>query len=197
MENRGADWLKKLTGGKQNVWLTGVLAGLLLLVIAIPSGKTSEERTGAESAGLEKTADKTEEYGLWENARQMEKRLESVLGQVEGVGEVKVMITFQSSGEKIVEKDWRNSQSESEQTQEGQGAGNSRTEEKEEVTVYERGENGGEAPYVKEVMEPQVEGVLVAAEGGGNSVTAANITEAVMALFDIEAHKIKVMKKQS
>ena len=39
-----------------------------------------------------------------------------------------------------------------------------------------------------------VTGVLIAAEGADNSVVSRNIVEAVMALFQVEAHKIKVMK---
>lgn len=42
--------------------------------------------------------------------------------------------------------------------------------------------------------ETKVTGVLVAAEGADNSVTVQNIQQGVMALFQIEAHKIKVMK---
>ena len=61
--------------------------------------------------------------------------------------------------------------------------------------MYTRDQDGVEIPYVKEVMEPEVAGVIVAAQGGGDSVVAADITDAVMALFGIEAHKIKVMKK--
>ena len=40
----------------------------------------------------------------------------------------------------------------------------------------------------------EVTGVLIAAEGADNSVTVQNIQQAVMALFQIEAHKIKIMK---
>lgn len=40
----------------------------------------------------------------------------------------------------------------------------------------------------------QVTGVLIAAQGADNSVVSRNIVEAVMALFQVEAHKIKVMK---
>ena len=40
----------------------------------------------------------------------------------------------------------------------------------------------------------EVTGVLVVAEGADNSVTVQKIQEAVMALFQIEAHKIKIMK---
>ena len=67
-------------------------------------------------------------------------------------------------------------------------------ENREESTVYERDAQGKESPYVKKTLAPQIEGVLVLAQGGDNAVVSANITEAVMALFGIEAHKIKVMK---
>ncbi|MCI9197600.1 MAG: hypothetical protein HFH54_11520 [Lachnospiraceae bacterium] len=39
-----------------------------------------------------------------------------------------------------------------------------------------------------------VQGVLIAAQGGDDPVVVRNIQEAVMALFQVEAHKIKVMK---
>lgn len=43
-------------------------------------------------------------------------------------------------------------------------------------------------------QEGKVTGVLVSAEGGDNPVVIRNIQQAVMALFQVEAHKIKVMK---
>ena len=43
-------------------------------------------------------------------------------------------------------------------------------------------------------MKPEIEGVLIIADGGGNSAVVQNISEAVLALFRLEAHKIKVMK---
>lgn len=42
--------------------------------------------------------------------------------------------------------------------------------------------------------DTKVTGVLIAAEGADNSVIVQNIQQAVMALFQVEAHKIKVMK---
>lgn len=40
----------------------------------------------------------------------------------------------------------------------------------------------------------EVTGVLIAAEGADQPVIVQNIQQAVMALFQIEAHKIKIMK---
>ncbi len=40
----------------------------------------------------------------------------------------------------------------------------------------------------------EVTGVLISAEGADDPVIVRNIQQAVMALFQIEAHKIKIMK---
>ncbi len=42
--------------------------------------------------------------------------------------------------------------------------------------------------------ETEVTGVLITAQGAENPVTVQNIQQAVMALFQIDAHKIKIMK---
>ena len=40
----------------------------------------------------------------------------------------------------------------------------------------------------------EITGVLIAAEGADDPVTVQNIQQAVMALFQVDAHKIKIMK---
>lgn len=42
--------------------------------------------------------------------------------------------------------------------------------------------------------EEKVTGVLIAAQGADNPVISQKIVQAVMALFQVEAHKIEVMK---
>lgn len=42
--------------------------------------------------------------------------------------------------------------------------------------------------------EQKVTGVLIAAQGADDGVVSQNIVQAVMALFQVEAHKIKIMK---
>ena len=75
----------------------------------------------------------------------LERRLQNILENVEGVGEVKVMLM----------------------TEEQQG-------------IYRFGET-------------EVRGVLIAAEGASDPVVVQKIQQAVLALFQIDAHKIKIM----
>ena len=45
----------------------------------------------------------------------------------------------------------------------------------------------------EQILYPQVEGVLVSCEGAGRGSVNAEITEALQALFDLDAHKVKVL----
>lgn len=60
-----------------------------------------------------------------------------------------------------------------------------------QVMLMTREDNADTFSGTKDV---QVTGVLIAAQGGDNMVTVQNIKQAVMALFQLDAHKIKVMK---
>ena len=126
---------------------------------------------------------------------ELEARLEEILSQMDGAGQVRVMISGRDNGEKIVEKDAPLQQSNVQEEGEG-SARTSSDETKEETTVYVRDADGGETPYVRQELSPNITGVLVLAEGGDNAVVEKNITDAVKALFGLEAHKIKVMKMQ-
>mgnify|MGYP000382200365 CR=1 FL=1 len=55
----------------------------------------------------------------------MEERLERILSQIDGAGQVQVMITWKSDGEKVVEKD-RKSNEENVSEQDSQGAAGQR-----------------------------------------------------------------------
>ena len=191
-------WKKKLT--RENMAVAALL-GLLLMVIAIPAGGrekkadagdgifSGEAAEGEGPAGEVRTEGEEEEY-----AGQLEERLQELLSAMEGVGEVKVMVTLRSFGQQVVEKDIP---AEAEQTQETDSAGGTRqtrSERREESTVYITEEDGSRTPYVSETIQPRVEGVTVVAQGGDDARIQKSITEVIEALFDIEAHKIKVVK---
>ncbi|MCD8149758.1 MAG: stage III sporulation protein AG [Clostridiales bacterium] len=176
-------WKKKKPGKDQCLIL--FLAGMVLLVIAFPSSCGESFSGTGETEALSETSDT---LSVSDYEAEMEERLAEVLSRMDGVGAVEVMITFQDSGETVVEKDVAYSQEESSSQEDG--TSDTRTESS-ETTVYTDSE---EEPFVSREIVPAIEGVLVVAEGGGNSTVASNISEAVEALFGLEAHKIKVVK---
>lgn len=121
---------------KKNKYFIFALLALLVLVIVIP---TSTEEKAGETTVREAVSE-----------REMEAQLKSVLSAMEGVGEVEVMITFE--------------------TEENSLFGTTATKGK-------------------------VCGVVVVAEGAGNAVVETRISNAIKALFSIEAHKISIVKR--
>ena len=184
---------------KKDRLLIALLSGILLLVVTWPAGEEQEE-TGLTGYGADAAAGTAGSAGgsgaSAAYAADLERRLEEVLSQTEGVGRTEVMVTLQSTAEKVVEKD---RESESESVEETDSQGGTRTTVKSRSgssTVYGEGEStardGG--PYVTKELSPAVEGVVVLAQGGSRPETVRDITEAVQALFHVDTHKIKVMK---
>ena len=179
---------------KKNHLLILLLVGLLLFVAVFPfpasrqAEQGADKNTSAAVSGESSTA-------LGEYEAYLEEKTADVLKQVDGVGDVTVMITLRSGGQKIIEKDQSGS---SQTTEEEDSEGGKRTVEdstSDKTSIYEQDSDGSSTPYVSKELSPEIEGVVVIADGGGNAVTAQNITEAVQALFGVEAHKIKIMKR--
>ena len=57
-------------------------------------------------------------------------------------------------------------------------------------------EDGKKVPYVIKELQPEVEGVVVVAQGGGNDIVNQNIVDAVSVLFHISSYKVKVLKME-
>lgn len=180
---------KKWKKIRKDQWLIVFLAGVLLLVIAMPTDCGTSSGSNRSEPEEQQT-----ETGLKNDYEEvLEQRLEQVLSQMEGVGRVQVMITLKDSGESVVEKDVGTT-GDTQTDTDGEGNTTQQTKsERSEETVYSSGSGDGE-PFVNKQISPKIEGVLVVAEGGADTKVAKNISEAVEALFDIEAHKIKVVK---
>ncbi|MFR8336565.1 MAG: hypothetical protein ACLVAW_07645 [Eisenbergiella massiliensis] len=99
MGERLKTWKKKLT--KENMAIMALL-GILLMVIAIPVKKTETQKDQTAAPENKSTASGTQETEEEGNpggyAGELEERLESLLASMEGVGNVKVMVTLDSSG---------------------------------------------------------------------------------------------------
>lgn len=178
--------------GKEQLFI-GLLIGILLLVIAIPT--EGQKLPGEEEARAESTQ-QTEEADAGDYEGQMEKRLAEALSRVEGVGKTEVMITVKGTREKIIEKDHPLESQTVEETDSQGGIRKTLERNSQESTIYEENRDGEKTPYVRKELEPEVEGIIVIAEGGGSSVVRQHILDAVLALFPVDAHKIKVMKME-
>lgn len=111
-----------------------------------------------------------------------EERLEEILSDIEGAGEVSVMITYYSTAEKDIAYETKTNTV-------GQDTRSEESEDKKAVM------SDGEPMVLKEVY-PKVKGVIVTADGGGNAAVKQAICEAVTAVMDVPAHRVMVYKRE-
>lgn len=166
------------------------ICGVVLVMLPSPDKKlkSSRQTETTNSSGSQNIEISGDDY-----CEKLEKRLEDLISKIDGIGEVKVMITLKATEEKIVltevsyEKNDENSTDSS-------GVVNTKNSYKEDrVVVYEEGSDGNKVPYVTKENAPEIEGIAVIAEGGNNADNVLKISEIAQALFGISSHKISVI----
>ncbi|WP_411335604.1 hypothetical protein [Ruminococcus gauvreauii] len=174
---------------KEQILVFVLILGLLIVVL-LPTKKTKVTKP-VEEAGTPVQEAEIQEETI---QKQLERQLVETLQQVEGVGAVTAAITLETTGRKIVEKDTPANDSMTSQEDSQGGKQDSKNSSSEEATVYQKDGEGNQTPYVVSETTPEIRGVVVVAQGGNDPVIVQQIQEAVMALFHVDAHKIKVMK---
>ncbi|MGN0401174.1 MAG: stage III sporulation protein AG [Acetatifactor sp.] len=203
--------LKKIM--RKDNMLILILAGILLFVVVLPVNK---EKNGEQTGTMKEFGGELQSYSPsmqegssvqgqagaesmgnidLDYASDLEKKLTEVLSGMAGVGRVNVMITLKSSAELVVEKENPINKSSTTETDAQGGNRSVSTEEYGETVIYSTSGNES-VPYVVMTYVPRIEGVLVVAEGAGNGTVNRTITDAVSALFGVDAHKIKVVKME-
>ena len=108
-------------------------------------------------------------------------KLENILSKINGVGKVKVYITYSQTSQIIPIYNEDISQKD---TQEEDTQGGTRkvveTDTKKEVVYNEK--SGSKTIITQSIVSPKIEGAIVTAEGGNNTNTKANIIQAVEAI---------------
>ena len=173
---------------KRSDWLILVLAGILILIIALPTDTKDKKQAEKSKENISK-----ENNTMEASKDEIERKLEDILEKIDGAGDVKVMITYQDSGTQVVEKDKNTSENSLEESDSTGGVRSTKEQQLQESTVYEDAD-AGNTPFVSKELLPKVEGILIVASGGDNQKVKQNISEAVLALFQVEAHRIKIVK---
>lgn len=180
-----------------------VLAGILLVVITFPTNEKVSvqkrenimQKEDVENASAEGRIQNEEisRYQEWNDyAEYLEEKLAAALVNMRGIGTVKVMITLETSEEQVVEKDEPIQRDNTTETDKNGGSRVIYKMNSGQETVFSK-QGDAESPYISKVILPKVSGVLIVAEGAGQGSNSKSITEIAMALFGVEAHKVKVV----
>lgn len=185
----------KISEDKREKVLICFLLGIFLLLIATPvstfSGKKGTDKKQTTSDEKEQEMKNTEKdaYITW-----LENKLEQTIEGMEGAGEVDVMITLKDNGEKILDKNQPYESEKETSKEEKKEITKEQIANHQETVLVEK--EGDTEPIIIREMYPDIEGVVVVCEGGGDSGLSLQIKEAVQALFSIDAHKIVVCKSK-
>ncbi|HBI03898.1 MAG TPA: stage III sporulation protein AG [Paenibacillaceae bacterium] len=176
---------------------TAGVAIMLLGTFFQPNGNspiTSPATSETSQEVIASRKDTTNAMFKYEN--EVEKRLEKILANISGVGQVSIMVSIESTEEIVVDK---NHTQRHQTTEESDTKGQSRKiveQSNQDQTVIIK-EGGGEQPLVLKTIKPKVAGVLVVAEGATSLKVVAMIREAVQRALGIPSYKIDVQAKKS
>ena len=147
------------------------IIGAAVMILASSFGGTEKKREQV-SAGVSQELSQ-------------EEKLKNILSQIDGVGDVSVMITYYASSEKALAYETKTDKKA--QTSKGYGG-----ESSDEKAVMSDGE-----PVVVQEIYPEVKGVVVIAEGAESPAVCADISGAVSTSLGIAVHKICVLPKSA
>jgi len=181
-----------------------LLAGVALLILSIPTSPKKQANTLTQTgkstisgqgnlSGQEGNTGKTLEITEDTYEGLLEARLEEILSYVEGAGKIKVMVTLKASGEKVILKETPYTKNTVNEQDSGGGLRNTTDLTQSDTVVYIE-ENGGKVPYMIQETAPEIEGILVIAQGADNETVKNELNTAIAALFDLQSHKIKICK---
>ncbi len=159
---------------------------LLLLLNKATSYNQKDKSTVIKEGNEEYTNIVESDYSIF-----LENKLVKILSQLNGVGDVHVMITLEDSLEKVPAM---NQTKTIETTNEIDSEGGKReTIREDETTQIVNLSN--DVVILKEV-KPNIKGVIVVAEGAENPVILENIYEAVKTVLGISANKVQVFSSK-
>lgn len=159
---------KALSERKTRIAIYFVCVCVLLIVILTVSG--AQGKVEVDSSRIDDTEDK----------------LCNVLSKIKGAGKVSVMITYSGGSEQVIAYE---TDSKTDLTREDGLTKEYTTENKTPVLISK---NGVSTPVVLKEVRPEIVGVIVVAEGGGNIKVKLDLINAVKTVLNISAQKIEI-----
>lgn len=160
-------WLKRINFGKYKYVLIVLAVGMVLMMLPDTNEK---ERTVA-----------TESIKQQLNGENTEQRLEKILAQINGAGNVKVMLSILQGERTIYQTDINNSST-------PQGS-DSRVQ-----TVLITDSSRNQTGLIQQTDPPLYQGAIVLAQGGNDPVVKLAIVDAVSKVTGLGADRIAVLE---
>ena len=179
------------------VFLVIILIITIVIINYIWNGNKSSDKTITNSAGkqLATTKDGQNQNNIQSVATNtnLEERLETILSNINGVGDVKVFINYSESSETVAMYNENSKTSVTEETDTSGGVRKVETTDSQKEIVYQE-EDGDKTPIVQKTVEPKIEGAIITAKGASDINIKTSIIQAVEAATGLATHKIQVFE---
>lgn len=189
------------TGGNSKRKLENLVVFLIILVITciainyIWGNDTKKQSQNVVDS--EKVLAKQEEVNMEsENKNDMEEELENILSNINGVGNVKVLLTYSQTSTIVPMYDEDLVESNIEET-DTEGGVRKTTETNSKKSIIYKESSGEKEPITQSVITPKVEGAIITAQGANNIDVKTNIVQAVEAVTGLATHKIQVFEMKN
>lgn len=158
------------------------------------NNKSSNNKNDVSSSSVSQQSSNSEDSEDYET--EVQDKLKQTLEEIDGVGRVEVMVTFESGQEQVPAVNINDSTSTTVE-KDTQGGTRDTTQKNNDSTVVITNDGTKSQPLIVKTYKPKVSGVIVVAEGAENKLTELRISKAVVDLFGIPDDKVNVypMKK--
>lgn len=197
--------LKNKEGENNKKTIENLVVFVIILIITIVainyiwSDKTKTEKQNNEANKRLASEDSldTAQTSTTENTTDngIEERLENILGNIKGVGKVKVLITYSQTSQVIPMYDEDYTTSTTEEADSGGGTRTINETSTKKDIIYEEN-NGVKTPITQSIINPKIEGAIITAQGATNAEIKTNIIQAVEAVTGLATYKIQVFEME-
>ena len=201
------DKLKKFIGNDEkqgnNKKIENMVFIVVLLIITIViinyvwnDGKSSSKNT-TNSAGKQLATTQTTQNNVEANqtniSDNLDQRLEYILANIDGVGDVKVFINYSESLETVAMYNENSKTTTTEENDKSGGVKKTEQTDSQKEVVYQE-QNGTKTPIIQKTVEPKIEGAIITAKGASDINVKTSIIQAVEAATGLATHKIQVFQ---
>jgi stage III sporulation protein AG len=124
----------------------------------------------------------------------LERRLEDILSGVYGAGNVQVMLTIAHGKEIVLASNTTFEEASVREVDSEGGVRETYSVNSKEQNIIIKDSNNVDKPLILKQIEPEVEGVLIIAEGGGDVTVRAELIRATQTVLGIPSHRVHVLQ---
>lgn len=180
------------------VFLVVILIITIVIINYIWNDNKSSNKTITNSAGKQLATTQNSQNNQNSSKSEasntnLEERLENILSNIKGVGDVKVFINYSESSETVAMYNENSKTSVTEETDTAGGVRKVETTDSQKEIVYQEND-GDKTPIIQKTVEPKIEGAIITAKGASDINIKTSIIQAVEAATGLATHKIQVFE---